>query len=94
MKLLALSSYLETHLQRGIAPSSLYNGSICHNFQEIHYIVVKRFLKYLCGATKYALCYYYVSTEHQIMLAYTEAKYAGDLNDHKSLSGSILFLNN
>ena len=80
--LISLSSKISSLLLSGDAlaswhcASSLYNGSIRHNFQEIHYIVVKRFLEYLCGATNYAMCYYSVSTENQIMLAYTEANYA------------------
>jgi hypothetical protein len=34
-----------------------------------------------------------VPTGNHVLLAYTDADYAGDLNDRKSRSGSILFLN-
>ena len=64
------------------------------NFCEIHCTAVKRILKYLHGTTNYALCYSSASTGYQVPLAYTNVDYAGDLNDRKSRSDSIFFLNN
>jgi hypothetical protein len=64
------------------------------NFREIHCTAVKRILKYLRGTTDYALCYSSDNTAPNSLVAYTDADYAGDLNDRKSRSGSILLLNN
>ena len=86
--------YLATHSRPDIAQAVYVVAQYATNFREIHCTAVKRILKYLQGTTDFALCYSFVSTGNQVLLAYTDADYAGDLNDCKSHSGSILFLNN
>ena len=86
--------YLATHSRPDIAHAVSVVAQYATNFREIHCTAVKRILKYLRGTTDYALCYSSVSTGNQVLLAYTDADYAGDLNDRKSRSGSILLLNN
>ena len=86
--------YLATHTRPDIAQAVSVVAQYATNFREIHCTAVKRILKYLRGTTDFALCYSSVSTSNQVLLAYTDADYAGDLNDRKSRSGSLLFLNN
>ena len=86
--------YLATHTRPDIAQAVSVVAQYATNFREIHCTAVKRILKYLRGTTDFALCYSSVSTGNQVLLAYTDADYAGDLNDRKSRSGSLLLLNN
>ena len=86
--------YLATNSRPDIAQAVSVVAQYATNFREIHCTAVKRILKYLRGTTDFALCYSFVSTGNQELIAYTDADYAGDLNDRKSRSGSILFLNN
>ena len=86
--------YLATHSRPDIAQAVSVVSQYATNFREIHCTAVKRILKYLRGTTDFALCYSSVSTGNQILVAYTDADYAGDLNDRKSRSGSLLFFNN
>ena len=86
--------YLATHSRPDIAHAVSVVAQYSTNFREIHCTAVKRILKYLRGTTDYALCY---SSDHNApnsLVAYTDADYAGDLNDRKSRSGDILLLNN
>ena len=85
--------YLATHSRPDIAYAVSVVAQYATNFREIHCTAVKRIFKYLRGTTNFALCYSRMSTGNQILLAYTDADYAGDLNDRKSRSGSVLFLN-
>lgn len=85
--------YLATHSRPDIAQAVSVVAQYATNFREIHCTAVKRILKYLRGTTDFALCYSSVSTGNQVLLAYTDADFAGDLNDRKSRSGSIIFLN-
>ena len=86
--------YLATHSRPYIAHAVSVVAQYANNFQEIHCTAVKRILKYLRGTTDFGLCYSRDSNEHHLLTAFTDADYVGDLNDRKSRSGSILFLNN
>ena len=86
--------YLATHSRPDIAQAVSVVSQYATNFREIHCTAVKRILKYLRGTTDFALCYSSVPTGNQVLVAYTDADYAGDLNDRKSRSGSLLFLKN
>ena len=86
--------YLATHSRPNIAQAVSVVAQYATNFLEVHCTGVKRIIKYLCGTTNYAICYASISTRNQVLLVYTDADYAGDLNDHKSQNGCILFLNN
>ena len=86
--------YLATHSRPDIAHVVSVVAQYSTNFREIHCTALKRILKYLCGTTDYALCYSPDTTAPNSLVAYTDADYAGDLNDRKSRSGSILLLNN
>jgi hypothetical protein len=86
--------YLATHSRPDIAHAVSVVAQYASNFWEIHCTDVKRILKYLQGTIDFALCYSRDSTEPHLLTAFTDADYAGDINDRKSRSGSLLFLNN
>ena len=86
--------YLATYSRPDIAHAVSVVAQYASNFREIHCTAVKRILKYLRGTTDFALCYSQDSHEPHILTAFSDADYAGDINDRKSRSGSILFLNN
>ena len=85
--------YLATHSRPDIAQAVSVVAQYATNFREIHCTAVKRIFKYLRGTNNFSMCYSYVPTGNHVLLAYIDADYAGDLNDRKSRSGSILFLN-
>ena len=86
--------YLATHSRPYIAHAVSVVVQYANNFREIHCTAIKRILKYLRGTTDFSLFYSRDPNEHHVLTAFTDADYAGDLNDRKSRSGSILFLNN
>jgi len=58
--------------------------------KESHIIVVKRILRYLQGTTKYGL--WYPKGENIIIQAFTDADWAGSIDDRKSTSGATFYL--
>ena len=86
--------YLATHSRPDIAHAVSVVAQYASNFREIHCTAVKRILKYLRGTTDFALCYSRDSTTPHLFTAFTDADYAGDINDRKNMNGSLLFLNN
>lgn len=62
------------------------------NYREIHCTAAKRIIKYLKGTQNFALCYGPTS-QPNILTTYSDADYAGDIDDRKSRSGCVLMLN-
>eukprot|EP00253_Pinus_taeda_P034766 PITA_34766 len=58
--------------------------------KESHIIVVKRILSYLKGTTEYGL--WYPKGNNLIIQAFTDANWAGSVDDRKSTSGATLYL--
>lgn len=85
--------YLATYSRPDIAQAAATVSKFSSNFREIHCTAVKRILKYLKGTTDLALCYSASSNLNQL-ITYADAGYAGDLDDRKSRSGTVLILNN
>lgn len=84
--------YLATYSQPDIAQAVSIVSKFSNNFREIHITIVKRILKYLRGTTNYAI--QYGKTKHpNHQVTYANADYAGDLDNRKSRSGTILILN-
>ena len=54
-----------------------------------HWIAVKRIFRYQKGTSEYFLVYFNNKDEN-ILAAYSDADWAGDLNDRKSTSGYTL----
>jgi len=62
-----------------------------NNFRLIHYMTIKRILKYLQGTTSFALCY--TPNQHPSLITYVDANFVGNQDDRKSRSGCVILLN-
>jgi len=58
--------------------------------KESHIIVIKRILRYLNGTAKYGL--WYPKGNNLITQAFTDAYWAGRIDDHKSTNGATFYL--
>ncbi|KAM1803984.1 hypothetical protein ACFX12_029903 [Malus domestica] len=62
-----------------------------HNPLDIHVVAMKRILRYLSGTLDYGIHF----TPGKLQLqAYSDADWAGDLNDRRSTSGYVVYLGN
>ena len=84
--------YCATITRADIATATTTVAKFSSNYREIHCTAVKRILKYLRGNTHFAICYS-GSAKSNLLTSYSNADYAGDLDDRKSRSGCILMLN-
>jgi hypothetical protein len=75
-----------------IAAATTTVAQYTSNLREPHVTAVRRIMKYLRGSTNYALSY---SATHDtnILSAYSDADYGGDLDDRKSRTGCVMLLN-
>ena len=58
--------------------------------KESHIIAVKTILRYLNGTKEYGL--WYPKGKNLIIQAFTDADWAGSIDDHKSTSGATFYL--
>ena len=84
--------YCATITRADIATATTTVAKFSSNYTEIHCTAVKRILKYLRGTTHFAICYS-GSEKSNLLTSFSDADYAGDLDDRKSRSGCILMLN-
>ena len=59
----------------------------CSNPTKEHWVAIKRILRYLKGTTSYGLEYSRNDNDESILSSYSDADWAGDINDRKSTSG-------
>jgi hypothetical protein len=75
-------------------PDICYAVGLVSRFQSdpgpIHWKAVKRIFRYLRGTANYSLCYQGSGTD---LCGYTDADWAGDMDDRKSTSGYVFMLN-
>ena len=65
----------------------------CSNPTTEHWVAVKRILRYLKGTTSYGLEYLRNEDDDEIILSgYSDADWAGDINDRKSTSGYLFMM--
>ena len=60
--------------------------------KETHVVAVKRILRYLKGTMDFELCY--PKGNELVLLAYSDADWAGCVDDRRSTSGATCFLGN
>jgi hypothetical protein len=65
-------------------------GRFQANPKETHVLAVKRIFRYLQGTVDYGL--WYPKDTNLILRAYTDADWAGSIDDRKSTSGGTFFL--
>ncbi|XP_058748567.1 uncharacterized mitochondrial protein AtMg00810-like [Vicia villosa] len=75
-------------------PDIIFSVGLCARFQtdpkESHLTVVKRIFRYLVGTTDIGL--WYEKGNHNNLIAYCDADYAGDKIERKSTTGACQFL--
>src|SRR5436189_6313179 len=75
-------------------PDLAYAVGLLSRFQSDpgipHWNAVKRVLQYLVGTTNYTLCY---GGSNVLLQGYTDADWAGDLDERKSTSAHVFLLN-
>ena len=64
----------------------------CSNPTREHWTAVKRILRYLKGTTSYVLEYSRNGDDESILSGYSDADWAGDINDRKSMSGYLFMM--
>ena len=60
------------------------------NPKEAHVLAIKRIFRYLKGTTEFGL--WYPKGNELTLVAYTDADWAGSIDDRKSTSGATLYL--
>ena len=78
-----------------IRPDICYAIGLVSRYQsnpgEAHWKAVKRILRYLKGTMDYSLCY---QGKDLLLRGYTDADWAGDVDERKSTSGFVFLLGN
>ena len=82
--------YLSTKTRPDIAYAVSSVARYCANPTKNHWIAVKRILRYLKGTCNYGLLYRKDTPAE--LTGYSDADWAGDVGDRKSISGYIYFL--
>nr|XP_020163059.2 uncharacterized mitochondrial protein AtMg00810-like [Aegilops tauschii subsp. strangulata] len=58
-----------------------------------HWAAVKQVLRYISGTTGYGCCYLKGKTPDPVLIGFSDSDHAGDLDDRKSTTGYVFFLN-
>lgn len=81
--LLYLSSWTRPDLTYAVSNASKF----CNNPTKQYWTAVKRILRYLKGTQNHGLLY--TKNDHKNCVGYSDADWAGDVNDRKSTSGYL-----
>ena len=65
----------------------------CSNSMTEHWTAVKRILRYLKGTPAYGLVYVASGDTNGTSIGYSDADWAGDVNDRKSKTGYLFMMN-
>ena len=73
-----------------------FSARLCAHYQatpkESHLIAVKRIIRYINGTFKYGL--WYSKDSNDCLAGYSDADWAGSVDDRKSTSGGCFYLRN
>lgn len=81
--------YLANATRPDIAFAASTLSRFCSDPGKDHWIIAKRVLRYLKATPEYSIKY---GKDGKCLTAYTDSDWAGDVDDRKSCSGSILML--
>ncbi|CAM8914093.1 unnamed protein product [Rhodiola kirilowii] len=77
-------------------PDIAYAIGVCARYQanpkEIHLLIVKRIIKYICGTADYGI--WYTKDTSSYLVGYCDTDWVGNVKDRKSKSGGCFFLGN
>ena len=86
------------YLMVSTRPDISYTVSVLSRFmqepRELHWRCVKRLLRYIKTTKDYCLIYTKNKTSKYELVGYSDADYAGSIDDRKSTSGYVFKLNN
>jgi hypothetical protein len=78
-------------------PDIAYSVGMVSRFMEAptsdHWAAIKRIVRYIAGTSKYGCTYLNKPTSGLKLLGYSDSDHAGDLENRKSTSGVVFFLN-
>ena len=81
--------YLSTRSRPDIAFAVGNAARYCSQPSQLHWSAVKRIFRYLKGTSNLGLCYQPSKTD---LVGYSDADWAGDVNDRKSTSGYVFMM--
>ena len=88
-KLLYLSGWTRPDITFAVSNATRF----CSRPSKEHWVAVKRILRYLKGTINYGLMYSRSSgSDGKMMIGYSDANWAGDVNDRKSTSGYLFMV--
>lgn len=83
------------YLANATRPDIAFAASILSRFStnpgELHWMLAKRVLRYLKGTSHYGIKY---TKNQDLLTAYTDSDWAGDVDDRKSCTGNVIILAN
>lgn len=83
------------YLANATRPDLAFAVSILSRFStnpgELHWMLAKRVLRYLKGTSHYGIKY---TKNQDLLTAYTDSDWAGDVDDRKSCTGNVIILAN
>jgi transposase InsO family protein len=89
------------YLSNGTRPDIAYTVNRLASFQDDpalkHWEIIKRLLRYIKGTINDGITYNFPRgnpSEESLIYAYTDSDYASDKYDRKSISGSVIMINN
>ena len=85
--------YLSSWTRPDIAYAVGSVARFCSNPSKEHWTAVKRIFRYLKGTYNYGIVYSRNDHSDDLMIGYSDADFAGDVNDRKSTSGYIFMIN-
>ena len=84
--------YLSTKTRPDLAYAVANVSKYCAKPTQLHWVAVKRIMRYLNGSLMLGLHYSNNAEEGKELIGYSDADWAGDLDDRKSTSGFIFSL--
>ncbi len=82
--------YVVSATRPDVANAVRYLASHTHDHTQTHWRLAKRVLKYLAGTPELGLCYSRAGSS--VPIAYSDADFANDSTDSKSVTGSVITL--
>lgn len=68
-------------------------AQFCNNPSRVHWEATKRILAYLKGTMDHGIVYRQVSSEENVLVAFSDADFAGNIDDRRSTTGNIFIIN-
>ncbi|POM67375.1 Integrase catalytic core protein, partial [Phytophthora palmivora] len=91
-ELVGALQYLVSASRPDIAHAVRHLSKYLSNYDHTHYAMAKRVLRYLASTRDYGLVMEFTTATEVQLVCYTDADYANDPDDRKSVSGFVTFV--